>query len=293
MAYRPRLYPMIAAAARAARAEWRSMIAPLRPRRTDPASEAAEQQVAARLRLAAVFGISVLIALVLGVAPASAQEITVDLGDGNTLTGRAVQLFLLVTVLSLAPGIAVMVTCFPFMVTVLSILRQAIGLQAAPPNMLIVSLALFLTYFVMEPTFTQAWVDGIQPLIAGELQPEQAFGPISEPFRTFMTARVDPETVQELLAVAPARAPGPGEATPLSVLVPAFMLSEIQRAFEIGFMIFLPFLVIDLAVASILMAMGMMMVPPVVVSLPFKLAFFVMADGWTLLAGALVTGYAG
>ncbi len=238
--------------------------------------------------LATVLGLLVLLAP----APAAAQEISIDLGEGQTLTGRAVQLFLLITVLSLAPGIAVMVTCFPFMVTVLSILRQALGLQAAPPNMLIVSLALFLTYFVMEPTFSQAWVDGIQPLIDGRLQPEEAFGPISEPFRAFMTARVDPDTLAELLAVAPGRAPAPGEPPPLSVLTPAFMLSEIERAFEIGFMIFLPFLVIDLAVASILMAMGMMMVPPSVVALPFKLAFFVMADGWTLLASALVTGYA-
>ncbi|MGF1500235.1 MAG: flagellar type III secretion system pore protein FliP [Paracoccaceae bacterium] len=223
---------------------------------------------------------------------AVAQDISLDLGDGS-LTGRAVQLFLIVTVLSLAPGIAIMVTCFPLMVTVLSILRQGIGLQQAPPNMLIVSLALFLTYFVMAPVFEEAWTRGLGPLLDGDLSPEQAWERGVAPFRSFMEGRVRPEALAELAAVAPGRpALASGAPAPLEVLVPAFMLSELERAFEIGFVIFLPFLVIDLVVASILMSMGMMMVPPVVVSLPLKLAFFVVADGWSLLAAALVTGYA-
>lgn len=227
--------------------------------------------------------------------PAAAQSVSLDLGtgEGGGLSLRMISLFALITVLSLAPGIAMMVTCFPFMVTTLSILRQAIGLQAAPPNMMIVSLALFLTYFVMEPVFSASWAAGIQPMLDGALSPEAAFGPTIEPFRVFMMGRVDPNALNDLMSIAPGRdAAAPGAEPPLSVLAPAFMLSEIQRAFEIGFMIFLPFLVIDLVVASVLMAMGMMMVPPAVVSLPFKLAFFVMADGWSLLAGALVTGYA-
>ena len=229
--------------------------------------------------------------LALYAGPAAAQAISVDLGEGDALSGRVVQLFMVVTVLSLAPGLAVMVTCFPFMVTVLSLLRQAIGLQQAPPNMMIVSLALFLTYFVMEPVFSEAWDSGIQPMIDGYLTEDEAFQLALAPFREFMTARVDPDTIAALLEVAPGRTPEEGEPLPYSVLVPSFMLSEIQRGFEIGFMVFLPFLVIDLVIASILMAMGMMMVPPAIVSLPFKLAFFVIADGWALLSAALVRGY--
>ncbi|MEO1459723.1 MAG: flagellar type III secretion system pore protein FliP, partial [Pseudomonadota bacterium] len=187
--------------------------------------------------------------------------------------------------------IAVMITCFPFMITVLAILRQGIGLQQSPPNMLMVSLALFLTWFVMEPVFAEAWDTAARPLLAGEIEPEAAFTRAMVPFRAFMEARADPATLDELAAAVPARAPAPGEPVPLSLLVPGFMLSELATAFTVGFMLFLPFLVIDLVVASILMSMGMMMVPPVVVSLPLKLAFFVVADGWSLVAGALIRGY--
>jgi len=224
---------------------------------------------------------------------AAAQSVTFDLGDGSTVTGRAVQLFLLMTVLSLAPGIAIMVTCFPFMVTVLSLLRQGIGLQQAPPNMLIVTLALFLTWFVMEPVFTEAWARGLGPLMDGDITSEQAWARGVAPFRLFMEGRASPEVISELAAAAPGQSDRlvPGRPAPLSLLVPAFLLSELERGFEVGFMIFLPFLVIDLVVASILMSMGMMMVPPAVVSLPLKLAFFVVADGWSLLASALVRGY--
>jgi len=224
---------------------------------------------------------------------AIAQTVSLDLGENSSLSGRVIQLFVLVTVLSLAPGIAIMVTCFPFMVTVLSLLRQGIGLQSAPPNMLIVSLALFLTYFVMEPVFTEAWARALQPLMDGDITTEQAVQRGIEPFRGFMETRVRPEMVAALGDAAPGRSGDlvPGERTPLSLLIPSFMLSEVERGFEIGFMIFLPFLIIDLVVASVLMSMGMMMVPPVVVSLPLKLAFFVVADGWSLLAGALIRGY--
>jgi len=222
--------------------------------------------------------------------PALAQNLTLDLGGEGSLAGRSIQLLLLVTVLGLVPGLAVTITCFPFIVTVLSILRQAIGLQQSPPNMLIVSLALFLTWFVMDPVFTEAWVRGLEPLSNGTMDVQQAIPAALAPFRAFMAARLDPETFAALQALRPGPATPIGEA-PLSVMVPSFVLSEIQRAFEIGFLIYLPFLIIDLVTSAVLMSMGMMMVSPAVVSLPFKLAFFVVADGWTLISGALVRSY--
>ncbi|MFN3613626.1 MAG: flagellar type III secretion system pore protein FliP [Rubrimonas sp.] len=234
-----------------------------------------------------------LIALV-AAAPAAAQSISIDLGEGGSMTARLAQMFVLVTLLSLAPGLAIMVTCFPFMVTTLSILRQAIGLQQAPPNMMIVSLALFLTYFVIEPVAQQAWTEGVEPMMAGTISEEEGIRLAFDPFRTFMEGRVNPSTLSVMAEASPSREIiGPDGRTPISILVPSFLLSEIQRGFEVGFLIFLPFLIIDLVIASVLMSMGMMMVPPAVVALPFKLAFFVVADGWTLLAGALVRSYAG
>ena len=246
----------------------------------------------AALGPAPVLVVALALALAAAAAPALAQDVTISLGEGETLSLRAVQIFLLLTLLSLAPGLAIMVTCFPFMVTVLSILRQAIGVQQAPPNMLIVSLALFLTWFVMEPVFREAWEAGVRPMVEGTLTPEAAFAPTMAPFRAFMELRVDPAALETLAEAAPrAAAPGPDGAAPLQLLIPAFLLGEVKRGFEVGFLIFLPFLVIDLVIAAILMSMGMMMVPPAVVALPFKLAFFVIADGWTLLAGALVRSY--
>ncbi|MGO4917572.1 flagellar type III secretion system pore protein FliP [Pseudogemmobacter sp. W21_MBD1_M6] len=242
-----------------------------------------------RSLLICLVGLGIYIALIV---PASAQGITVSLGDDGSLAGRSIQLLMLVTILSLVPGLAIMITCFPFIVTVLAILRQEIGLQQSPPNMLIISLALFLTYFVMEPVFTESWLKGVAPLIENKLTIEEAFSKGIEPFRIFMAARINPETFESLANLRPEPdTRGLEPAAPLSVLVPSFLLSEIERAFEIGFLIFLPFLIIDLVVAAILMSMGMMMVPPAIVSLPFKLAFFVVADGWTLISGALVRSY--
>ncbi len=222
--------------------------------------------------------------------PSLAQGLPEDLLQGPDLSGRSVQLIALITVLSIVPGIAVMVTCFPFLVTVLSILRQAIGLQTAPPNMVIVSLAMFLTWFVMDPVLTEAWTRGAGPFSRGEIDLAEAIPITLEPFRVFMAGRVDADTFLQMQALRPNETGAAAEA-PLSLLVPSFMLSEIQRAFEIGFLIFLPFLIIDLVVAAVLMSMGMMMVPPAVVSLPFKLAFFVVADGWGILSAALVRSY--
>ena len=239
---------------------------------------------------AAVLALAIGAALLWVAAPVSAQELSINLGDGTSLATRSIQLLLLITILSIVPGLAVMITCFPFIVTVLSILRQAIGLQQSPPNMLIISLALFLTWFVMDPVFTEAWLKGVEPLSSGLIDVQTALPLILSPFRVFMTARLDPDTFLALQALRPEAATDLANA-PLSVLVPSFILSEIQRAFEIGFLIFLPFLIIDLVVAAVLMAMGMMMVPPAVVALPFKLAFFVVADGWTLVSAALVRSY--
>ncbi|MEL6204024.1 MAG: flagellar type III secretion system pore protein FliP [Pseudomonadota bacterium] len=224
--------------------------------------------------------------------PALAQDISISLGEDGALTGVTLQLLLAITLLSLVPGLAIMVTCFPFIVTVLSILRMAIGLQQSPPNMLIVTLALFLTYFVMDPVLTEAWQQGVRPLLDEEIELAEAFRLTMEPFRAFMGLRVDPETLATLQSLRPETAvDGPARDAALSVLVPSFLLSEIERAFEIGFLIFMPFLIIDLVVAAVLMSMGMMMVPPALVSLPFKLAFFVVADGWSLISEALVRGY--
>jgi len=219
---------------------------------------------------------------------AAAQGIMEEIGQGGSLSGTAIQMFLLVTVLSLAPGIAIMVTCFPFIVTVLAILRQAIGLQQSPPNMLLVSLALFLTYFVMDPIFQEAWSAGVAPFLNEKIDMDEALARSYAPFKGFMALRADPENI---LALQNLRNDPKGSDPTPSILIPAFMLSEIIRAFQIGFLVFLPFLIIDLVVAAVLMSMGMMMVPPAIVSLPFKLSFFVLADGWRLISEGLVRGY--
>ena len=225
-------------------------------------------------------------------APAMAQDVSIDLPDDGSLATRSIQLLILITVLSLVPGIAIMVTCFPFIVTVFAILRQAIGLQQSPPNMLLISLALFLTYFVMEPVFIEAWESGVEPLLNEEIPLEEAFERTMQPLRIFMMARIQPDTFATLADLRPdVPAAATLEEAPLSIVIPSFLLSEMERAFQVGFIIFIPFLIIDLVVAAVLMSMGMMMVPPAIVSLPFKLAFFVVADGWALIASSLVQGY--
>ncbi len=224
--------------------------------------------------------------------PAAAQDVAITLGEDGSLATRSVQLLVLITVLSIVPGIAIMVTCFPFIVTVFAILRQAIGLQQSPPNMLIISLAMFLTYFVMEPVFLEAWANGIDPLLNDALPLEEAFFRTMDPLRTFMSTRIAPDTFIALAELRPdVDSQVALDDAPLSVLIPSFLLSEMERAFQVGFLIFIPFLIIDLVVAAVLMSMGMMMVPPAIVSLPFKLAFFVVADGWGLIASSLVQSY--
>ena len=249
----------------------------------------------ALLRLVVLVGIVIFVPVIAGAQEAPAGQLP-DLGtlvnqDGQTGLSRSIiQLFIVVTVLSLAPGIVMMVTCLPFMVIVFSIMRQALGIQQAPPNMMIMALAMFLTFFIMEPVFMQAWADGISPYIDGTIDEGQAWSATVDPFRSFMNNRADPE-IAYALSDALNRPLEDGQSPSFSLLATSFMLSEIKLAFQIGFVIFLPFMVIDLVVASILMAVGMMMVPPTVVSLPFKLGFFVLADGWLRITEALLRGY--
>ena len=241
-----------------------------------------------RVRLATV---AVGVALGLMVAPAAAQDISINFGQGGGLTERVIQLIALLTVLSLAPSILVMVTSFTRIVVVLSILRTALGTATAPPNTVIVSLALFLTAFVMGPALQRSYDVGIKPLIANQISTEQAFERSSGPIRDFMLKNVREKDLKLFVDMAHEKAPASPEDLSMRIVVPAFMISELRRAFEIGFLLFLPFLIIDLVVASVLMSMGMMMLPPVVVSLPFKLIFFVLVDGWSLVAGSLVQSY--
>jgi flagellar biosynthetic protein FliP len=222
---------------------------------------------------------------------AAAQDISINFGQGAGLTERVIQLIALLTVISLAPSILVMMTSFTRIVVVLSLLRTALGTATAPPNAVIVSLALFLTAFVMGPALQQAYDAGMRPLINNEITVEQAFERSSEPLRAFMLKNVREKDLQLFANLTSEKQPEKPEDLSLRILVPAFMISELRRAFEIGFLLFLPFLIIDLVIASVLMSMGMMMLPPVVVSLPFKLIFFVLVDGWSLVAGSLVQSY--
>jgi len=232
-------------------------------------------------------------AVALLAGPAMAQDITLGFGDDASLTERAVQLVALMTVLSLAPSILVMVTSFTRIVVVLSLLRSAIGLQTAPPNMVMVSLALFLSAFIMAPTLQTAYNEGVEPLVNGDIEFNQAFERASAPFRTFMLTQVREQDLALFQELSGNPAPQTPDDLEMSTLVPAFMISELRRAFEIGFLLYLPFLIIDLVIASVLMSMGMMMLPPVVISLPFKLIFFVLVDGWNLVAGSLVKSFGG
>jgi len=238
-------------------------------------------------------GLSVLATLVALIFPAAAaaQAVNIDLGTGAGLTERVVQLMGLLTVLSLAPSIVIMTTSFVRIVVVLGLLRTALGLQQSPPNAVLISLALFLTAIVMGPTLQQSYDEGIKPLMDQQMEIPAAFDAASAPVKTFMLSQVDREDLALFIRLSKIERPATIAETPLQVVTPAFMISELKRAFEIGFLLFIPFLVIDLVVASVLMSMGMMMLPPVVVSLPFKLIFFVLVDGWRLVAGSLVESF--
>jgi len=221
---------------------------------------------------------------------AFAQSATFDMGSGS-LSGRAIQLVVMLTVLSLAPGILMTVTSFTRIVVALSLLRTGLGAQGVPPNPVIISLALFLSFFVMAPTFQKAWDQGFTPYSAGKISEAEAFKRTSEPFRQFMLIHVRNDDLRLFADLSPTPPPATRATTPLTMLMPAFMISELRRAFEIGFLLLLPFMIIDLAVSAVLMAMGMMMLPPPTIALPMKIIFFVLVDGWAMVCGSLVRSF--
>ena len=254
----------------------------------------------------AVLGLALGLGIALLPALAHAQSVTIDLGQAGAAaqrgaaaagatagaTSRLVQLTALITGLSLAPSLLVMVTAFTRIVIVLSLLRSAIGAQGTPPNMVLIGLALFLTYHVMQPVLDQAWSAGLLPMSEGRVGDLEGLRLAAEPFRHFMADNVRPADLQLFLDIAKLDQPPSPDQAPWRALVPAFMVGELRRAFEMGFLLYLPFLVIDMVVSSVLMSLGMMMLPPSAVSLPFKLIFFVLIDGWRVVAGSLVQSFA-
>jgi flagellar biosynthetic protein FliP len=228
-------------------------------------------------------------ALILGLPDPAFAAAGLTGADGS-VSGRAIQLVLMLTVLSLAPGILMTITSFTRIIVALSLLRSGLGVQGVPPNPVVISLALFLSFFVMGPTFDMAWKQGMVPYNEGRINETQALERASVPFHSFMLKHVREEDVQLFVGLSGKTPPTRAE-LPMTTLMPAFMISELRRAFEIGFLLLLPFLVIDLAVAAVLMAMGMMMLPPATISLPFKVLLFVMADGWHLIVKSLVSSF--
>ena len=236
--------------------------------------------------------------------PVMAQSISLDLGNagglgGNadgaggdeTLTGRVIQLIGLLTILSLAPSILIMMTSFTRIIVVLSFLRTAMGVQQTPPNTVMISLALFLTFFIMAPTFNAAYDQALKPLLNQEIEEMEAFDRGIEPFKAFMLQHTRPKDLELFTEISKMEPVDSAMEVPIHIVIPSFMISELRRAFEIGFMLFLPFLIIDMVTASILMSMGMMMLPPVMISLPFKIIFFVLVDGWYMVAGSLIKSF--
>lgn len=243
------------------------------------------------IRFLMIFG-----ALALMTTGANAQiaglDALIPAGDG-AVSGRIIQLVALLTVLSLAPGLLIMVTSFTRFVVAFSFLRSGLGLQSTPANIFLISLSLFMTFFVMGPTFDRAWQEGVRPLTENRISEGEAFSKTAEPFREFMLAHVRPKDLQMFTDLAASTYPKAeeGAKVDLRILIPAFMISELRRGFEIGFLIALPFLVIDMIVATLVMSMGMMMMPPTVLSLPFKVLFFILIDGWNILVSGLVKSY--
>lgn len=233
-----------------------------------------------------------LLALILLPNIAFAQGISINIGENASSTNSMLQLLAALTILSVAPGILLMVTGFTRIIVILAILRNAIGLQQTPSNMIMVSLALFITFFVMKPTFEEAWDNGINPYMMERITEERAIEKTIEPFKKFMYSQVDQTSLRALESIAEVKEPSTSyEDVDLISLMPAFLISELKRAFEIGFLIFVPFLVIDMVIAAILMSMGMMMMSPMIVSLPFKIIFFVLIDGWALVTTSIVRGF--
>jgi flagellar biosynthesis protein FliP len=219
-----------------------------------------------------------------GLLSSLAQGLGSPQGETSAMSGRILQMLALMTVLSVAPGLLVVMTSFTRFIIVFSMLRSALGLNQTPPNMVITSLAMFMTFFVMQPVFEDAWNHGLHPLLQDAITEEQAVQRVAEPFKRFMYANAKTKDIELFQHMSL-------ESVAWRELVPAFMISELSRAFQIGFLIYLPFIVIDLVVASVLMSAGMMMLPPVMISLPFKVIIFVLIDGWYKLVGSLVESY--
>lgn len=225
--------------------------------------------------------------------PVMAQSINLSINDAGSgsATSRIFNTILLITVLSIAPSLLVMMTSFVRIVVVFSITRSALATQATPPNMVLVSLALFLTFFVMAPVFEKSWEEGIKPMYEEKVDTMDGLEKAVQPVKEFMIKNTREKDLLLFVDLAKIEKPDSFEETPLKVAIPAFMISELRRAFEIGFLIFIPFLIIDMVIASVLMSMGMMMLPPTVLALPFKVIFFVLVDGWYMLAGSLVNSF--
>lgn len=227
-----------------------------------------------------------------GGGPAVAQTLSLDLGNGGGgASARIIQTLALMTVLSIAPSILVMVTSFTRIVVVMSFLRNALGLQQSPPNAVLISLSMFLTFFIMTPTFQKAYEDGVEPYMAEKILEAEAFDKTVLPFKKFMLSHVREKDLDLFFTISKTKKVEKALDTPLHALIPAFMISELRRAFEIGFLLFLPFILIDLVVSSVLMSMGMMMMPPMMISLPFKVIFFVLVDGWHMVIGSIIKGF--
>ena len=226
-------------------------------------------------------------------ALAQGPSISIDLGEGGTRdrTAVVIQILGLLTLLSLAPAFFIMVTSFTRIVIVLAFLRQAMGTQQVPPNQVLISLALFLTFFVMAPVWQAVHREALQPFLAEQITQEEAWERGIEPIKTFMLKQVREKDLELFIRLANLPEPASAEGVPIHLVIPSFILSEIRIAFQIGFVIYIPFLIIDMVVASVLMSMGMMLLPPIVISLPFKLILFVLADGWYLLVGSMVQSF--
>ncbi|TWB40542.1 flagellar type III secretion system pore protein FliP [Nitrospirillum pindoramense] len=234
--------------------------------------------------------LTVAVSLLAGVA--HAQSLNLDLGSqGGSSTGRIIQLVVLITVLSVAPSILVMMTSFVRIIIVLGFLRSALGTQQVPPNQVMLSLALFLTFFIMAPTFQAAYDAGIKPMIDEQVDELTGLKNAVVPFQDFMLKHTRERDLQLFTDIAKVDKVTTAKDLPIQVVIPAFMISELKRSFEIGFLVFIPFLVIDMVVSSVLQSMGMMMLPPAMISLPFKIIFFVLVDGWYLIVGSLVKSF--
>jgi flagellar biosynthetic protein FliP len=218
-------------------------------------------------------------------------SIDVDQEQSTGKVGVVMQIFLLMTVLSLAPSILVMLTSFTRIAIVLSLLRQAIGSNQIPPSQIIIGLSLFLTFFIMTPVWQSVHQEAIKPYLANEIDSKQAFEKALQPVRDFMIKQTREKDLSMMVQVAKLERPKNIGDVPTQVLIPSFIISELKTAFQIGFMLYIPFLIIDMVVASVLLSMGMMMLPPVMVSLPFKLMIFVLTDGWYLIVGSLVKSF--